>query len=38
MSSAMANQFVEAAKEMTDQIIKLGPNPFRNLKNHHKGA
>jgi len=31
MSSAMANQFVEAAKEMTDQIAKLGPNPIRKV-------
>jgi len=32
MSSAMANQFVEATKEMTDHILKLGPNPLRNLR------
>lgn len=29
MSSAMANQFVEATKEMTEQIFKLGPNPLK---------
>jgi coenzyme F420-reducing hydrogenase delta subunit len=29
MSSAMAGQFAEAAKEMTEQVAKLGPNPLR---------
>jgi coenzyme F420-reducing hydrogenase delta subunit len=32
MSSAMANQFVEATKEMTKHIYQLGPNPLRNLR------
>ena len=31
MSSAMAGQFVDAAYEITDQIISLGPNPFREI-------
>ena len=29
LSSAMAGQFVEAAKEMTEKIVKLGLNPLR---------
>jgi coenzyme F420-reducing hydrogenase delta subunit len=29
MSSAMAGQFAAAAKEMTEQITALGPNPLR---------
>jgi len=29
LSSAMAAGFVEAAIEMTNQILKIGPNPFR---------
>ncbi len=29
MSAAMANQFVEATTEMTEQISALGPNPLR---------
>jgi len=29
LSSAMANQFVEVAKEMTERITELGPNPLR---------
>ena len=31
LSSAMAGQFVAAAKEMTEQITTLGPNPLRRL-------
>ena len=31
LSSAMAGQFVAAAKEMTAQITTLGPNPLRGL-------
>jgi F420-non-reducing hydrogenase iron-sulfur subunit len=31
LSSAMAGQFVIAAKEMTEQIATLGPNPLRGL-------
>jgi coenzyme F420-reducing hydrogenase delta subunit len=30
ISSAMANQFAEISKEMTDEISKLGNNPLRN--------
>lgn len=29
MSSAMANQFVEATKEMTQKILEIGSNPLR---------
>jgi len=29
LSAAMAGQFVEAAKEMTEKIAVLGPNPLR---------
>jgi len=29
LSSAMAGKFVEAAKEMTEKIVKLGLNPLR---------
>ena len=30
MSSAMAGQFAEAAREMNEQIEKIGRNPLRN--------
>lgn len=36
MSSAMAGQFAAAAKEMTEQITALGPNPLRNLPVEHE--
>ncbi len=29
LSSAMAGRFAEAAKEMTEKIEELGPNPLR---------
>jgi len=29
LSSAMANQFVTATTEMTEQIVKLGASPLR---------
>ncbi len=29
LSSAMANRFVEATKEMTEKVQALGPNPLR---------
>jgi coenzyme F420-reducing hydrogenase delta subunit len=29
LSSAMAGQFAEAAKEMTEKVEALGPNPLR---------
>jgi coenzyme F420-reducing hydrogenase delta subunit len=29
LSAAMANKFVEAANEMTEQIASLKPNPLR---------
>ena len=29
LSSAMAGQFAEATKEMTEKIEALGPNPLR---------
>lgn len=29
MSAAMATEFVTAAKEMTERITELGPNPLR---------
>lgn len=29
LSAAMAGKFVEVAKEMTDKIAALGPNPLR---------
>jgi len=32
LSSAMARQFVEATKEMTEKITRLGPNPLRRMK------
>jgi coenzyme F420-reducing hydrogenase delta subunit len=32
MSSAQANQFAQAAQEMTDQIIALGPNPLKGME------
>jgi coenzyme F420-reducing hydrogenase delta subunit len=31
LSSAMASNFVEAAEEMTNQILNLGSNPLKNL-------
>jgi F420-non-reducing hydrogenase iron-sulfur subunit len=30
LSAAMASQFAEAAREMTEQIESLGRNPLRN--------
>jgi F420-non-reducing hydrogenase iron-sulfur subunit len=35
LSSAMAGQFVSAAKEMTEQITTLGPNPLRGRPLEH---
>ena len=32
LSSAMAGQFVAAAKEMTERIAALGPNPLRGVQ------
>lgn len=29
ISSAMAGGFAEAAREMTEQVKKIGPNPIR---------
>lgn len=29
LSAAMAGQFVEITKEMTEKIVTLGPNPLR---------
>jgi len=29
LSSAMAGQFAAVAKEMSDQIVVLGPNPLK---------
>ena len=29
MSSAQAASFAEAAREMTEQVVALGPNPLR---------
>ena len=29
LSAAMAGQFVDAAKEMTEKVGALGPNPLR---------
>jgi len=29
VSSAMASQFAEAARKMTEQIVALGPSPLR---------
>lgn len=29
LSSAMGNRFAEVAREMTEQVITLGPSPFR---------
>jgi coenzyme F420-reducing hydrogenase delta subunit len=29
MSAAMAGQFVSVAKELTDRIHELGPNPLK---------
>jgi coenzyme F420-reducing hydrogenase delta subunit len=34
ISAAMANQFVEAVKEMTETIMGLGPNPLRESSNN----
>jgi len=31
MSAAMAGKFVSVAKEMTEQIATLGPNPLKNV-------
>jgi len=31
MSAAMAGKFVGVAKEMTEQIATLGPNPLKNV-------
>jgi coenzyme F420-reducing hydrogenase delta subunit len=31
ISSAMANEFAQAAKEMNEEIAKLGCNPLREL-------
>jgi coenzyme F420-reducing hydrogenase delta subunit len=36
MSSAMASQFVDAAKEMTETITNLGPNPLSLQKIEHE--
>jgi coenzyme F420-reducing hydrogenase delta subunit len=32
LSAAMAGQFVEATKEMTEKVRALGPNPLRKQK------
>jgi coenzyme F420-reducing hydrogenase delta subunit len=32
VSAAMAGQFVEAAKEMTEKIKEIGPNPLRKIE------
>jgi coenzyme F420-reducing hydrogenase delta subunit len=32
LSSAMAGQFAEAATEMTETVIALGPNPLQRMK------
>jgi len=32
LSAAMAGQFVDAAKEMTEKVEALGPNPLRKQK------
>ena len=32
MSSAMAGEFAKAATEMSEQVMKLGPNPLRGLE------
>jgi len=32
LSAAMAGQFVEITKEMTEKITELGPNPLRVTK------
>lgn len=29
ISAAMAGEFVEATKEMTEKVAELGPNPLR---------
>ena len=31
LSSAMGNRFAEVAREMTEQVISLGPSPFRTV-------
>jgi F420-non-reducing hydrogenase iron-sulfur subunit len=31
LSSAMGNRFAEVAREMTEQVIALGPSPFRTV-------
>jgi coenzyme F420-reducing hydrogenase delta subunit len=33
MSAAQGPRFVEVAKEMTERIINLGPNPIKRIKN-----
>jgi coenzyme F420-reducing hydrogenase delta subunit len=37
MSSAMANQFVAAAEEMTEQVSNLGASPLRGHKTEDSG-
>jgi F420-non-reducing hydrogenase iron-sulfur subunit len=37
LSSAMAGQFAAAAKEMTEQVTNLGPNPLRSLPVEDEG-
>jgi len=34
MSSAMAGQFAQAATEMAEQVVALGPSPLRD----HEGS
>ena len=38
LSSGEGPTFAAYAKEMTEHIRKLGPNPLNKLKNHKKGA
>ncbi len=33
LSAAMANEFVAAVNEMTEQVKELGPNPLRLVNN-----
>ncbi len=38
LSAAMAGQFVEVTKEMTEKIAELGPNPLKKNESGTGGA
>jgi hypothetical protein len=38
ISSAMANQFADITKEMTEKVLGLGKNPLKNIDSKHKSS